>query len=352
MKIYIAGISGEQQYGKSLRTFWEIKLQRGDLKQDRFSGRGDVARMLAGEDFYERKEFDAIALYDLDMLHTPDNLEQLRAHDLDMVTGHYYARNARNIHSIWSAVGDGKYPFPPMTDVPRTGLHQIGMTGAGCVLIKRTVYEAVLNYLPKGDHPFAIGPAPQLTGDHRPLGTDWRFFTIAQHLGFKLWGDADVQARHGVVFWLNHEMADKLRDPNKERERLEEMDKILREERGMDTVTLELRIKKLETRKNDYQVQADQMARNHEFLTRQIEQLQAVINDELWLLQNWDPQTQAAQGEQFPTVPENERAETLATRTTLPDASEVEAKAARSSVLAKEATGFVEDLNAIRTKAA
>ena len=344
MKVYIAGISGEQQYGKSLRTFWEIRLQRGDLKQDRFSGRGDVARTLAGEEFYERKEFDAIALYDLDMLHTPDNLEKLRAHDLDMVSGHYYARNARNIHSIWCEVGDGRYPFPPMTHVPRAGLHQIGMTGAGCVLIKREVYEAVQNYLPKGDHPFAIGPAPKLTGDYRPLGTDWRFFTIAQHLGFKLWGDADVEARHGVVFWLNHEMADRMRDPKKELERVEEFLKIFREERGMDKPTLELRVKQLEGKKQELLQQKAQAEQNIDFLTRQLIAVNAVIGDELWLLEQW-------KDEQFPKAPENERAAELANRTTLPDATEAEAKEARSSVLSKEATGFIEDLNAIRSAA-
>jgi hypothetical protein len=196
--------------------------------------------------------------------------------------------------------------------------------------------------LPKGDNPFAIGAAPELTGDHRTLGTDWRFFTIAQHLGFKLWGDADVEARHGVVFWLDHALADKLRDEKKENERQEKFVNIFREERGMDKVTLEMRIKQLQAQKADLENQRASAQQTADFLGRQLIAVNAVISDEMWLLEQWKLET-------FPTVPESEREAELANRTTIPNVTEPVAKDARMGVLSKEAAGFVEDLNAIRS---
>lgn len=214
MQVYVAGISGETQYVKSLRTYYEIPIRPGDYKQERAIGRGDVARRQAGSDFLEG-DFDAILLLDLDMLHPPDILERLRAHDLDMVTGHYYARNARYIHSICWETGNGSWPWRPMVNVPRTGLHEIAVAGMGCVLIKRTVVEAVKRRLPPGGHPFGIGPLPEATGDHKSLGSDFRFFTLARMLGYKLYLDASIESRHATVFWLNHQLADKLYDPKK-----------------------------------------------------------------------------------------------------------------------------------------
>ena len=42
----------------------------------------------------------------------------------------------------------GGWPFVPWIDVPDEGLHQVGSTGFGCILISREAYFAVIPYSP------------------------------------------------------------------------------------------------------------------------------------------------------------------------------------------------------------
>ena len=342
--IYVAGISGETQYVKSLRTYYEIRIRPGDFKQERASGRGDVARMLACEDFLAGP-WDAICLLDLDMLHPPDILERLRAHDLDMVTGHYYARNSRNVHSIVCGYGDGKWPFPPLVDIPRSGLHRVGTTGMGNVLIKRAVVEAVKKRLPPGDNPFGIGPSREVTGDDRSLGSDFRFFALANLAGYKLWLDADVESRHGVVFWINHELAEGLRGVRDNAKRVEALSEQFFKERGVDAEALKLRIRAMGQKLEDAKAQRENFARSLDLLDRQIIALSAVLNEENFLLEQeigkHDPDA-------FPVAPEEERQSILENRTGLKGVSKQEVIAARSKVLQNEAKEFVDDIQALR----
>jgi len=339
MNVYIAGISGDEQYFHSLRSFENIRLGPGDTKQGRSSGRGDVARRLACGEFLEGK-WDAIAMLDMDMLHDPDLVLKLANHNLDMVTGHYYAGNSRNVHSVCWDVGDGKWPYPPLTKIPRSGLHEIAVTGMGNVLIKREVVESVAKYLPKGDHPFAIGPAPEITGDASSLGTDFRFFSIARKLGYKLWLDADIESKHGVLFWVGHEIADKLYNPQKTIERLEYISLQMKEVNGMDEKFFQLRIERLETQLKDLQKQKADYASSMNFLDRQILAVTAVLSEDKFLVKEM-------QGT-FPVVPDDEREALLQSRTTIQGATEGEAKKARGENLKTEAKGFINDLQTIR----
>jgi len=343
VKIYVAGISGEQQYVKSLRSFYEIRLRPGDIKQERAIGRGDVARMLAGEEFNEKEEYDAIALFDVDMLHPPDALEKMRSHDLDMVTGHYYARNLKFVHSIIWELGDGTWPFTPLVDVPKTGLHEVAISGMGCVLIKRDVFNAVSDFLPPGDHPFSIGPCPEVTGDYRTLGTDFRFFAIARLLGYKLWLDADIECQHATVLWLNRDLAGRLNDPKRNFEWLQMIATQIREADGMNDKFLEVRVKQLQARLEDLQTQHAQMNKSADFLRRQIEAVKTVLSEDLFLME------ESKKGKIFPTVPEEQRKEMLENRTKLPgNMPDAEAKRAREHMLGEEAKGFVDDLQVIQ----
>ena len=346
MRVYVAGISGDVQYVKSLRTFYEIEVEPGDEKRERASGRGDVSRLLACEEFLERKEFGAIGFFDLDMLHPPDVLKRLRAHDLDMVTGHYYARNSRNTHSVISNFGDGTFPFPPMVDIPRSGLHEIAVTGLGCVLIKRRVVEDVARYLPKGDNPFAIGVLPQLTRDHRALGSDFRFFTAARYLGYKLWLDAGVESRHGIIYWVNHEIADRLRNYPKEFERLDAIEEQIRRERGVNTSTLQTRISKLEAQLATIKAQKEQVRKTLDFLDRQELALTAVLSEDRFLLQAENDAPDAPDA-LFPVTDTPGRM--LENRTRVDGMSEPEAREARTDVLGREADGFVQDIQTLRS---
>ncbi len=302
MRVFLTGITSEQQYVRGVRSFRNIVMRAGDHRDEFASGRGDVSRRKACDAFL-LSGLDALLLCDLDMWHPPYMLERLRAHDVDMVTGHYFAREAHPLHSVICEYGNGKYPYPPMQDIP-SGLHRIGMTGMGNVLIKRNVIEAVAKHLPKGDDPFAIGAAPEVTGDHRSLGSDYRFFSVAQHLGFVLWLDGSVESEHAIIFWADRKLYEALRTyqlPERVK-RTTAFHGLLLEEKGMDATTIQARVKLLEERYTDLVNQKQQFESSIELLEKQITSLHAVISEDKWILEQL-----AKEAERFPTVPEEQK---------------------------------------------
>ena len=338
----MGGITGETQYVRGLRSFREIILRPGDFRDEFSSGRGDVARRKLCDAFMQATEYDALLMCDLDMWHPPDMLEKLRSHDKDMVTGHYFAREAHPVHSIIGQYGDGKWPFLPLNDIPTTGLHRVGMTGMGNVLIKRHVIEAVAKYLPPGDEPFAIGPCPAITGDYRSLGSDYRFFPLAQRLGFELWLDASVESQHAVTFWIGRQMYEAVK-PYQAKETFKRNIAYIAlqlGEKGMNPQALQERIKQIEGRKADLVAQKASALKTVEFLERQITGLNWTLNEDKWLLENLPKLTA-----EFPTVPEGKRGKLLANRLGVEGMTEQQVKQAREGVAQKEAREFAEDLD-------
>lgn len=347
MTVLLAGISGDLQYVKSHRSFYQIEVEPGDEKKEFPGGRGDVSRRQA-ESYFLESAHTHIFMLDVDMLHPTTILKQLRTHNKDIVTGHYYARNSRNIHSIWCQVGDGKWPFPPMVDVPKSGLHRIGMTGMGNVLISKQVVQSVRDYLPKGDEAFAIGVCPAITGDYRSLGSDFRFFSIAQLLGWELWGDADVESKHATVFWLGREIVEKLKDNTKTAERLTEYSIQFLQECGVNAKTLQLRIDQLKKRRDELGVQKEQMDKNSNFLQRQIDALNTVISEDMYLLSMEEKEVleeSPPKEDVFPVTDDPQAM--LEHHTGIQGVSTAEAKLAREGVLKREAQGFAEDADTI-----
>lgn len=223
MRVYIAGLTGDRQYVKSFRSFYDLAIRDGDEKnQPEDASRGDISRMSMCDDFLEKRQFDAILLLDMDMKHPVDLLERLREHDLDMVTAHYWKRKT----PMESIVGIGdRWPYAPLKDLPDTGLLDIATTGFGAVLIKRGVVEAVSKSLPRGEHPMAIGPVPEMANGEVAMGSDMRFFYYARSLGYKLWLDCSLESLHACTVWLGRTLYPKLREPDweedQERQRME-----------------------------------------------------------------------------------------------------------------------------------
>ena len=199
MKVMIGIASHEIQHVESLRSCYLLKRGPHDEFADKWKNRGDIAReaildrILCDDGYYPD---DALLLLDADQRHPFDLLEKMRAHDLDMVCGHYYARDAENIQSMCYEIGDGEWPFKPWKNPPKKGLFQIAVTGFGCVLIKKKVLQAVKDVTPEGE---------------RTMGTDFLFFYRAYQLGYKLWLDASIESEHAVTVWLNHKTAERLK---------------------------------------------------------------------------------------------------------------------------------------------
>jgi hypothetical protein len=152
---------------------------------------------------------------------------------------------------------DGTWPYHPLVDIPDDGLHEIACAGFGNVLIKRKVIEDVIKLLPPGEHPFQIGPMPEMVdGDHGAFGADFRFFTYARRLGYKLWLDAhpDAEARHAATLWVDRRIYNIMRPhQSKKRQRYwNETFKYDRRIHGMNKKTAESRLQLLSEHRVEY----------------------------------------------------------------------------------------------------
>ena len=260
MRVYVAGVTSERQYAESVADFHELKIREGDIRAMKSDTRGDIARIIMCADFLEQfhDPDDAILMMDLGMRFSEDLLEKLRAHDLDMVSAHYYMRTFRPMMSVVRVSENGQWPFTPLLDVPREGLHPVALAGFGAVLIKRKVVEAVAKQLPPGVPPFAIGSMPEMTdGDHGPFGSDFYFFTRAKRAGYQLYLDASVECAHGTTVWLDRDIYDKL-DHTEGHARF--LGKTIKESariHGMNKQTAKIRIEQLQMERTKAQTQVE-----------------------------------------------------------------------------------------------
>ena len=209
MRVMLAGATGPIQHVRSYRSFRDMQIRDGDERIEPYDfTRGDVTRITLVDTFIERKEYDALFLLDLDMVHPPDLLDKLRAHDLDMVTAHYWKRRT----PMESIIGIGAdWPYHPLKDLPDTGLMEVSSTGLGAVLIKREVVDAVAKHV-HPEHPFSLGPVPEMANGEVGMGSDMRFFFLARKLGYKLWLDCSQESLHYTDMLLSRRLYKLLRD--------------------------------------------------------------------------------------------------------------------------------------------
>ena len=199
MKVFVGVASHETQHVYSINSCYAMNREPEDVYKIRLMPRGDMVRyeyanMILADTSYGPD--DALLLLDGDQKHPLDMLEKLRLHDLDMVCAHYYRRDEGRIQSMCFELGDGTWPYKPFDNPPKEGLHEIGTTGFGCVLIKKKVLQALNAVTPEGTN---------------MMETDFTFFHKARQLGFRLWLDASLNSDHAVIVWLNHELAERLK---------------------------------------------------------------------------------------------------------------------------------------------
>src|SRR3990167_1486032 len=221
-RVLIAGISAVRQYFDSVHSWETMQRRKGDELWFQATNIGEMGRQLAVEKFLTSPQFDAIFMCDLDQKFPMDALEKLRAHDKDMVTGHYMQRRTSTLRSNWKYTIDGGWPYLPYLyqHIPRKGMHRLASTGLGCALIKREPIAAVKRYLDHWEHgsnPFEIGKIPELDIRFGNFGSDYRFFFYAQKLGFELWGDASVETPHATNIWMTSDIHETFM-PNPERD--------------------------------------------------------------------------------------------------------------------------------------
>jgi hypothetical protein len=183
------------------------------LDQIEYEYRGDVARSLHAGRFIE-SDYDAIWLVDADMKFHRNNLNRLRFHDRDIVTGNYFRRTSKKKSSILSLENGRGVPYDHIGAelIPPSGLHEtilgkeITNCGFGNVLIKKQVVLDVVTSLRPFEPPLGLGPFPEVTdGNYPTLGADYRFFAIARSLGYKILFDSHIEAeaQHGTIRWVS-----------------------------------------------------------------------------------------------------------------------------------------------------
>ena len=253
MKVYVAGVSGERQYLKSLNSFHELLTRPGDTKNlPQKVMRGDVNRMAFCDSFLA-SDCDALLMLDCDMVHPKDLLERLREHDVDMVTAHYFKRSTP-LESVCSISPDGTWPYIPLpiSEVAIEGLLEIASTGFGNVLIKREVIQAVSDSLGGEGHPFALGPNPEMAnGENAHFGSDMRFFHKARQLGFKLWLDCELESLHASTMWVSRQLYERLREPEWEGQQLWLLHQLNKKMYGDNPKTVEIKLRQFMTEREE-----------------------------------------------------------------------------------------------------
>jgi len=138
--------------------------------------------------------FTHLFMTESDMILPADCIVKLLALDKDMASGVYFLRsdnpNTRGQPCLYKRppmVAQGKekeheYGHLPVSLFPQTGPFRVDVSGLGCVLIKRNVFETV--------------PRPwfDLHASDKGIGygSDMYFYTNARKLGFQLWVDPSV----------------------------------------------------------------------------------------------------------------------------------------------------------------
>ncbi len=129
---------------------------------------------------------DYLLFIDSDQTFPPDTLERLAAHDVPIVAALVVAKNAP--HLVVAGYGNQKEGFRSLLDWPNAALLEVDVTGFGCILIKREVFEK----FPEGNAFLKI--FCDVINDN--LGEDWSFCIRAKELGFPIYVDTSIPIGH------------------------------------------------------------------------------------------------------------------------------------------------------------
>ena len=144
----------------------------------------DLARNQIVKEFL-KTDADFLFMIDDDVIPPRNALEKLLFDDKDIVSGVYPAHtkdvDGRPQPPAPLAIRDGE-------PVHGSGLEKVDWGGAGCLLVKREVFEAI-------DKPWFEF---EFTEDHSlmTVSEDVHFFNLAKAQGFEVWADFDVQCGH------------------------------------------------------------------------------------------------------------------------------------------------------------
>ena len=150
----------------------------------------DVA--IARNNLAEAARGEYIFWVDDDVLPPPDTIKKLYAHDKDIVSGLYFSRQPPHYPQIHMFDDKDCRFASSVVDYERNALIEIDACGAGCMLIKRKVFDKIkkpyFNYVPA-------------TETEPKMGEDYYFCKKVKEAGMKVYCDTSVICKHiGEMF--------------------------------------------------------------------------------------------------------------------------------------------------------
>jgi hypothetical protein len=176
------------------------------------------ARNTAAADFLESK-CTHLMFIDADIIFLAAHIERLLSHDEAIVGGLYPKKCEGPMKWVCNAL-------PERPPIDERGLLPLRHIGTGFMLIKRVVFEAMLQvesdkllyYEDEIDRPlwnfFRMPLTVDDKGKPRLVSEDWNFCNVARERGFKVYADTNVILKHigTVVFPLKTQVKESQRD--------------------------------------------------------------------------------------------------------------------------------------------
>lgn len=155
-----------------------------------------VAREMLAEQALKLKA-DYVLWLDSDMVFNPGLLEDLLAHDKDIVCGLYFRRRPPFTPVIYSEIKYGTeisdYKHQEYLDYPLNSLFEVQACGFGAVLMKTEVIQKVQERYGATFEPM------------RGFGEDLSFCIRARQCGYKIWCDSKIKIGHVTRSLANEE---------------------------------------------------------------------------------------------------------------------------------------------------
>ena len=191
----------EQMFSKFFSNFVCLSIMPWDNYITTASTLVHQARNIIHDVFLEKSLSPYLFMIDSDVLPPPDIIERLIAHDLPFVGGFYRKKEKFPVkqldgtetvvqrpvvydYSHYDKEND-RHMYNQRVET-KTGLEKVDGLGAGCLLIKREVIEAV------GKSPFNLNQS----------GEDLCFCRAVIDAGYDVVVDWDASCAHSGVFWV------------------------------------------------------------------------------------------------------------------------------------------------------
>jgi hypothetical protein len=155
------------------------------------TARNEVCRLFLDED-----NGDYLLFLDADMKHPATLPHRLVGHQLDVVTARYQMRKPPFHTVAMRKVGDGPNDYKSISE--SSGLVPIDAAGAGALLIRRSVLEAIRRT--EGDNWFQYQTGPN---GLRTVSEDMWFFECAKRAGIQAYADLDCVCTHVGSFEID-----------------------------------------------------------------------------------------------------------------------------------------------------